>query len=157
LEEAPAVRHEDPPEVVDAPSRHPQPVVTVLAELQTQALDVLSEPFFDDAPSIETIPVTKRAASEVGGVRVNAKRRQPYVEATVSVEVKCDRDDAAADSGIYHVRARGTLARVGEGRKVEREFFVPVERDGDAGRLTLDLNELKNEIATAIRSSGESR
>jgi hypothetical protein len=156
LEEAPKVRREQTgSEIVDASTPHAQPVGKVLDELQTQAVDALSEPFFDDGPRTEAIPVTKHAGSEAGAVRVNARRREPYVEASVSVEVKCDRDEAASDSATYHIRAKGRLAREGDGKKVEREFSVPVARADDDGHVALDPDEMRTEIATAIRSTGE--
>lgn len=143
-------------ETAEQPTAHARPVGEVLETLQAQALDAMSGPFFDEGATAERTPVTKRMHSETGAVQVNAKRRDPAVEATVSIDVRSDQDQAA-ETGRYQLRAKGRVKRQTQSGDVDSEFPVPVEVREDDGALTLGADVMRERIADAIRSTGKPR
>jgi len=111
LEETPVARKKtSPSDVVEQLTPRAQPVGEVLETLQAQAKDAMPCSFFDDGATTKTTPVTKRMRSEVGTVEVSAKRRDPNVQASVAIDVRCDRDDES-DAGRCQVRTE--VAREG--------------------------------------------
>ena len=90
--------------------------------------------------------------SEVGTIEVGAKRRDPNVQASVTIDVRCDQDEES-DAGRYQVRTEGHVAREGKEGLVEAK--VPVSIEVNDGGLKLDSDEMQEEIANAIRSTGD--
>ncbi len=157
LDEAPVLRENSgEPTAARKPTSYAHPVGEMLEALQAQTLDAMSGTFFDDGATAEITPVTKRMRSEAGAVQVNAKRRDPAVEATVTIDVRCDQDEAG-DAGHYQLRATGHVRRESSGGKVDSEFPVTVEVGENDGALTLGSDEMRDGIAEAIRSTGKSR
>lgn len=137
------------------PTSHARPVGEVLEGLQTQMLDAVSDPFFDKGATTAMTPVTKRMRSETGAVEVHAKRRDPAIEATVTIDVRCDQDQVG-DAGRYQLRAVGHVTRETVDGHVDSEFPVSIEVRQDNGALTLGSDEVRGKIADAIRSTGTS-
>jgi hypothetical protein len=143
-------------DVTERPTPRAQPVGEVLENLQAQAKDAMPGSFFDEGATTKTTPVTKRVRSEAGTVEVSAKRRDPNVQASVAIDVRCDQDEKS-DAGCYQVHAEGHVGRKSKEGLIEAEFPVEVQvRDADGG-LKLDSEEMRNEIAKAIRSTGAVR
>jgi hypothetical protein len=154
LEETPVARkHGSPSDISEQPTPRAQPVGQVLEGLQAQAKDAMPDSFFDDGATMKTTPVVKRMRSEVGSVEVSAKRRHPNLRASVAIDVRCDRDEEG-DAGLYQVRAGGQVAcESKEGLIVEANVPVSVEVHDADGSLKLDSDEMRHDIANAIRST----
>jgi hypothetical protein len=140
--------------VVEQPTPRSHPVGEVLETLQAQAKDAMLSSTFDDGATTETTPLMKRMRSEIGSTEVSAKSRNPSVQANVAIEVRCDRDEEG-DAGRYQVRAGGHIARETNGGVVEASIPVSIEVDGADGRLKLDSDEMRKDIAKAVRSTGD--
>ena len=158
LEETPVARKRgSPSDVSEQPTARAQPVGQVLEGLQAQAKDAMPDSFFDDGATTKTTPVVKRMRSEVGTVEVSAKRRHPNLRASVAIDVRCDRDEEG-DAGRYQVRAGGHVARESkEGLIVGVNVPVSVEVHDADGGLKLDSDEMRHDIANAIRSTRAAR
>jgi hypothetical protein len=137
--------------VVSQPTPRALPIAEVLGPLQAQAEDVMRSSMFDDDVTTETTPVMKRMRSEIGTAAVRAQRRETDLHASVSIEVRCDRDERS-DAGCYHVRADGHVAREGQQAKVETEIPVSVEVKAD-GFLELDSDHMREDITNAVRAT----
>ena len=154
-EETPITRKKTPQsDVIEHPTPRAQPVGEVLETLQAQAKDAMPGSFFEDGATTKMTPVTKRMRSEVGTVEVSAKRCDPNVQASVAIDVRCDRDEEG-DAGRYQVHAEGHVGRESKEGLVEVPVSVEVH-DADGG-LKLDSDAMREEIANAIRSTGEAR
>ncbi len=124
----------------------------VLQELQAGTLEAVSGTFFDSGATVETNPIVKRAHVEASGVRVRAQHTAPHLEAEVAIDVRCDHVQSDAD--VYQVRATGRVVRADDEGKIEREFTVPVDLREEDGHVELDPNQVRDHIASAIRSTG---
>jgi hypothetical protein len=128
---------------------------TMLEALQVQLCEAIDVPFFDGGLRGDTTPVVKNGHAELGTTRVIARKRDPAYEATVSVEVHCDHDQAtrgARDPGSYLVRARAHVRCDDARGRTERHLVFAVHEIG--GALELDAADLRAKIAEAIRSIG---
>jgi hypothetical protein len=153
LEDTPVARNKtSQSNVVEQPTPHAQPVGKMLETLEAQAQDAMPSSFFDDGATTKTTPVRKRMRSEAGTVEVSAKRRDPNVQASVTIDVRCDQDEES-DAGRYQVRTEGHVARESKEGLVEAK--VPVSIEVHDGGLKLDSDEMQEEIANAIRSTGD--
>ena len=141
-------------DVVEQPTPHAQPVGKMLEALEAQAQDAMPSSFFDDGATTKTTPVRKRMRSEAGTVEVSAKRRNPNVQASVTIDVRCDQDEES-DAGRYQVRTEGHVARESKEGLVEAKVPVSIEVNDVDGGLKLDSDEMQEEIANAIRSTGD--
>jgi hypothetical protein len=137
--------------VVDQPTPRALPIAEVLRPLQAQAEDVMRSSMLDDDVTTETTPVMKRMRSEIGTAAVRAQRRETDLHASVSIAVRCDRDERS-DAGCYHVRADGHVAREGQQAKVETEIPVSVEVKAD-GFLELDSDQMREDFTNAVRAT----
>ncbi|GAC1300492.1 MAG: hypothetical protein NVSMB19_07160 [Vulcanimicrobiaceae bacterium] len=156
LNEAPVAQKSGRAETVHPSAEHARPLDELLETLQAQTIDAMSGPFFDEGATTEKTPVKKRMRSETGTVHVSAKRRDPAVEATVTIDVRCDQDEAG-NAGHYQLRARGHFTRETAGGDVDSEFPVSVDVRERDGALTLGADEMRNGIADAIRSTGKAQ
>jgi hypothetical protein len=157
LEETPIARkNTSQSDVIEEPTSRAQPVGEVLETLQAQAKDAMLGAFFDDGATTKTTPVTKRMRSEVGTVEVSAKRRDPNVQASVAIDVRCDRDEEG-DAGRFQVRAEGHVGRESKEGLVEAQAPFSVEVHDADGGLKLDSDEMREGIANAIRLTGAAR
>jgi hypothetical protein len=141
-------------DVVEHRTPHARPVGEVLERLQAQAKDAMPDVFFDDGATTETTPLMKRMRAEVGTARVTAKRRDSNLQASVGIEVRCDRDEES-DAGQYKVRAGGHVTCESKDGAVEAEIPVSTEVNDDGG-LTLNSREMRQDIARTIRSTDDS-
>jgi hypothetical protein len=139
--------------VVNQPTPHALPVAEVLDVLQAQAIDAMPAHVFDDGPTTETTPIMKRMRSEIGSAAINAKR-DPSLRASVAIEVRCDRDEGS-DAGHYQVRAGGHVSHESRNGPVEADFPVSTNVNDADGRLTLDCDQMREEIANAVRVTNE--
>lgn len=137
--------------VVDQPTPRALPIAEVLGPLQAQTEDVMRGSMFDGDVTTETTPVMKRMRSEIGTAAVRAQRRESDLQASVAIEVRCDRDELG-DAGCYHVRANGHVAREGQQAKVETEIPVSIEVKAD-GFLKLDSDHMREGITNAVRAT----
>lgn len=155
---------EAPPRRLDRPtgeiSQHPTAAMHALTEelesLRAQLLATMASPFFDEGAEAELIPVVKHGTSELGTVKVIARKREPAYEALASIEVRCDHD-ASADGGDaggrYEVRAKVAVSRAdAAGRAHCERVFAVHEIDGG---LQIDSADLKERIADEIRELGK--
>jgi hypothetical protein len=138
--------------VLEQPTPHALPVGEVLEALQGQAKDAMPSSIFDDNVTTEMTPVMKRMRSEIGATAVTAKRRDPNVQASVAIEVRCDRDESG-DAGRYHVRADGHVARESKEGEVDADISVSIEVNEADGCLKLDSNHVREEITNAVRAT----
>jgi hypothetical protein len=142
-----------PGEVVEHRTPRAQPVGDVLEMLQAQAKDGMPESVFEDGATTERTPLMKRMRAEVGTAEVSAKRRDSNMQASVGIEVRCDRDEEG-DAGRYHVRAGGHVARESQEGLFESQIPVSIEVN-DEGGLKLNSHEMREEITNAIRSTDD--
>lgn len=155
LEATPVARNKtSQSDVVEQPTPHAQPIGKMLETLEAQAQDAMPSSFFDDGATTKMTPVRKRMRSEVGTVEVSAKRRDPNVQASVTIDVRCDQDEES-DAGRYQVRAEGHVARESKEGLIEAKVPVSIEVNDVDGGLKLDSDEMQEEIANAIRSTGD--
>jgi hypothetical protein len=128
----------------------------MLETLRLQLLGTLATPFFDEGPRAELFPVIKHGTTEVGTIKVTARKREPVYEATASIEVRCDHDAAGPaqpDTGCYQVRAKAAVACMDARGRTQREFVFAVhEIDGG---LDLDVADLEAKLAEALRVIAE--
>ena len=155
LDEAPlAQKKSGMAQTAQQPTSRTHPVGEVLETLQVQTLGVMSGTFFDGGTTSEMTPVLKRMHSETAGLQVNARCLDPALEAKVTIDVRCDQDDAG-NAGRYQMRATGHVTRQTENGDVDSEFPVSVEVGADDGVLTLDADQMRDGIADAIHSTGK--
>jgi hypothetical protein len=141
------------PDVSRHRTDHAPPLGDVLESLREQLVEAMALPFFDAGSTVEMTPVTKVALTETGAATIVARKSDPAYEATVSVEVRCDHGTArnrGPDEDRYEVRPRAYLRHDDRGRRAEREVAVVVREI--EGRLKLDTEYLRDEMASMIRS-----
>jgi hypothetical protein len=153
-EETPVTRNEISRTVVEHPTPRALPVGEVLHALQAQAKDAITGSFFEDGATTETTPLMKRMRSEIGAAEVSAKQRDSTVQAHVALEVRCDRDEQG-DAGRYQVRADGHVARESNEGLVKANIPVSITVNDADGSLKLDSDEMREEIANAIRPTND--
>lgn len=141
--------------VVQQRTPYAQPVGEVLESLQGQARDAMPDSIFDDAVTTETTPLMKRMRSEVGSATISARRRDSDLQASVAIEVRCDRDESG-DAGCYHVRADGQVAHGNDGR-IESGVPVSIQVNDTNGCLELDSDQMREDITSVVGSSGGAR
>jgi hypothetical protein len=139
--------------VVQQRTQHAQPVGEVLETLQEQAKDAMTGSIFDDTVKSETTPLMKRMRSEVGTATISAKRRDSDLQASVAIEVRCDRDESG-DAGCYHVRADGHVASGSDRGTIESELPVSIEVNDTNGCLELDGDQMREDITSVVRLTG---
>jgi len=156
LDEAPVAQKIQIAGTASQRTEHARPLGEMLETLKLQTLGAMSDPFFDGGAAMEMTPVTKRMHSEMGTFEVKAKHRDPAIEASVTIDVRCDQDELG-HTGLYQLRAKGRVTRGTECGDVKSEFPVSVRvREAD-GALTLGADEVRDGIAEAIRSTGAPR
>lgn len=152
LDEAPTRIVADPvPDVVDQHTSHPRPVSEILEDVKNQALTALALPFFDGGTDNDSAPIIKVGVTEAGTVHISARRVHPAYHTDLTLYVRSDVD--SADGGHYQVRGSCEMSCDAEEPPVHREFAIGVTI-GDDGFLTIDVAQLRAEMARAIREFG---
>jgi hypothetical protein len=154
-EAAPRRNKVPPNDIAEHPARHMRDLGGELESLRVQLLATMTSPFFDEGARSEIIPIVKHIASELGTVKVIARKREPAYEAVASVEVRTDRDasDARHEAGRYQVRAKLAMAAVDAAGPVRGDLVFAVHEID--GQLRIDTPDLTEKIAQAIREVGK--
>jgi hypothetical protein len=149
LNEAPTKKSGDPvPDVVDQNISHPRPVSGILEDVKNQALAALVLPFFDGGTDTDRTPIICVGATEAGTVHISASRLHPFYHTDLTLYVRSE--VSSADDGRYQVRAECVLSCEAEGAQHRHEFPIAV-RIGEGGALTIDVAQMRGEMANAIR------
>jgi hypothetical protein len=152
LDEAPQIPRQPAPEGIDRHTVHPRAVNDILGAVRDQIVEALTLPFFDGGGGQDTSPVIKVGIAEAGNVHVSARHLDPPYRAEVTLYVRSDLESGT--SGRYQIRARCEMACDAEQPALHRDFAVGVAI-GDDGSVTIDVAQLRAEMADAIRSIGK--
>ena len=130
---------------------HPRGVSDILKNVSEQVLGVLTVPFFDGDGWREVTPVVKSGIAEAGTLRVSASHLNPPYRADITLDVRTDLESPA--DARYQIRGRCEVSRGSEGSSQHCEFALRVTIAAD-GLLAIDAEQLRAEMAAAIRSLG---
>jgi hypothetical protein len=134
---------------VDEHTGHPRGVSAILEALRAQVLGALAVPFFDGKGWHDVSPVVKAGVAEAGTVHVLARHLDPPYSADITLDVRTDLE--ARDDARYQIRGRCVMSR--GGTPEHRDFGLTVAID-DEGLVTVDIAQLRAEMADAIRLLG---
>jgi hypothetical protein len=140
------------PRVLHEHTANARLVGELVEKLREQAIDAMRGDFFDDHVEAEVQPLRSVMRTDAGTLILRAGRRQPRYRLRLEFSVRTDREDESG-SAVYEVRGNGAIwceSMPGSGHS---SFEVlPAMRDGS---LELDGEQLRSEIASAIRSVGK--
>jgi hypothetical protein len=140
------------PDLVDRHTSRPRAIADVLHDVTEQALAAFNIPFFDGDSGANREPILKVGKVEAGTVHITAQRHDPPYRAELTLYVRSDlesRDDAHS-----HVRGRCSMSRgVSHAEPLHLDFAIGVAI-ADDGSLTIDVAQLRAELAEAVRVFG---
>jgi hypothetical protein len=144
--------HGERPHVLHEYTENAHLVGELVEKLREQAVDAMRGGFFDDGIEAEVQPLRSVMLAEAGTLILRASRRQPRYRMRLEFSVRTDRE--AENSGArYEVRGNGAIwcESVPGSRRSSFEI-LPTVREGS---LELDGDQLRSEIASAIRAVGK--
>jgi hypothetical protein len=109
-------------------------------------------PFFDAGTGEDRTPIIKVGMAEAGTVHISASHRDPPYHVGLTLYVRSDVDSANAAN--YEIRARCEVSCEAEHPALHTDFAIGVTV-GEDGSVTIDIAQIRTEIADAIRSFGK--
>jgi hypothetical protein len=137
------------PDRVDRHTSHPRAIAEVLDDVTQQALAAFAIPFFDGGSSANSEPILKIRTAEAGTVRIAAQRHEPPYRAELTLYLRSDLE--SPDDTYSQVRGRCSMSRgIADAAPLHYDFAIGVAISDD-GSLTLDVEQLRAELAEAVR------
>lgn len=137
------------PDLVDRRTSHPRAVAEILNEVTEQALAAFDIPFFDGDSGANSEPILKAGTAEAGTVRISAQRHDPPYRAELTLYMRSDTESAG--DAHSHVRGRCSMSRgIADAAPRHHDFAIAVAI-ADDGSLTIDVVQLRAELAQAVR------
>jgi hypothetical protein len=150
--EAPHEHLQPAPERVDRHTSRPRTIADVLNDVTQQALAAFDMPFFDGGGASNCEPILKAGSAEAGTVHISAQRHDPPYRAELTLYVRSDL--VPPDDAHSHVRGRCSMSRNNtDAAPLHHDFAIAVAI-GDDGTLTIDVAQLRAELAEAVRAFG---
>lgn len=152
LEEAPEKRFESAPDMLDAHTPRRRELHDILDDIKGQASSAMRTPFFDAGVDEASEPIVQRGAVEAGTIRVSARHADPPYRANLTIYVRSDKE--ATPAGHFHVQARCEVSSDMQKPPLRREFTIGL-KVADDGTQTIDVEQLRREMADTIRTFGK--
>jgi hypothetical protein len=140
------------PDMLDSHTPRRRELCDILDDIKSQASSAMRTPFFDGGVDENREPIIQRGATEAGTVHVSARHAHPPYCANLTIYVRSDKEPTPA--GHFHVRARCKLSSESQQPPLHREFTIGM-KIADDGTYTLDVEQMRSEMADTIRSFGK--
>jgi hypothetical protein len=144
-------RRRPAPDLIDRHTQHPHATREILEAVKAQVLEALALPFFDGPRHEDHSPIVKVGFAEAGSVQISVSHREPPYRADVTLDVRTDFE--SPHGSRYRIRGRCEITRDVGRPSPHREFAVRISINDD-GSVTVDVTQLRAEMASAIRSIG---
>jgi hypothetical protein len=152
LDEAPTKHLQPAPQVVERHTPRRRELAAILEEVKVQASNAMRVPFFDGGVDEGRDPVVQSGLTEAGTVHVSARRVKPPYQVHVMIYVRSEKESPQA--GHFQARARCEVSSDVQTPPLHREFSIAVTV-ADDGTETIDVDQLREELADTIRSFGK--
>ena len=139
------------PRVLHQHTANARLVGELVETLREQAIAAMRGDFFDDHVEAEVQPLRSVMRTDAGTLILRAGRREPRYRLRLEFSVRTDREEESG-AAVYEVHGNGDLWCESMPGSSRSSFeVVPAMRDG---LLELDGEQLRSEIASAIRAVG---